>query len=66
VTDSPDTWTLTVYVDGVPSELPFTAEKDARDEAQRLEREGWADGIPDSLRAPDGSIVWHRPHDAAG
>jgi hypothetical protein len=66
VNESSGTWTLTVYVDGVQHDLPFAGESEARAEAQRLEREGWADGIPDTLRAPDGSIVWHRPHDAAG
>lgn len=59
-------WTLTVYVDGVQREVRFGTESDARTEAERLERGGWADGIPDTLRAPDGTIVWHRPHDAAG
>jgi hypothetical protein len=66
VNESSGTWTLTVYVDGAQRDIPFTAESDAREEAQRLERDGWGHGIPDTLRAPDGSIVWHRPHDAAG
>jgi hypothetical protein len=64
--DSTGTWTLMVYVDGAQRDLSFATESDARDEAQRLERAGWVHGIPDTLRAPDGSIVWHRPHDAAG
>jgi hypothetical protein len=66
VTDSSGAWTLTVYVDGMQHDWSFAAESDARAEAQRLEQAGWADGIPDRLRAPDGSIVWQRPHDAAG
>lgn len=60
------TWTLIVYRDGEPEAVPFDTEDDARAAARQLELDGWVHGIPDTLRAPGGEIVWHRPHDAAG
>ena len=59
-------WTLVVYIDGRPRDLAFPDEATAREHASELERAGWTDGIPDTLRAPDGTIAWHRAHDAAG
>jgi hypothetical protein len=66
-TSNPDQdWTLTVYVEDEPQQRRFATEAEARSAANRLELAGWEDGIPDTLRAPDGRIVWHRAHDAAG
>jgi hypothetical protein len=59
-------WTLTVYVADEPRQRHFPTEEKARAEAHRLEMSGWEEGIPDTLAAPDGHIVWHRAHDAAG
>jgi hypothetical protein len=59
-------WTLTAYVAEEPQQRQFSTEAEARAEAHRLEFLGWEDGIPDTLTAPDGHIVWHRAHDAAG
>jgi hypothetical protein len=53
-------WTLTVYIEDDPQERRFATEAEARSEANRLELAGWEDGIPDTLHAPDGRIVWHR------
>ena len=61
-----EVWTLIVYVDDDPQERKFPTEQAARHEANRLELAGWEEGIPDTLEAPDGHIVWHRAHDAAG
>ncbi|MFC6020437.1 hypothetical protein ACFP2T_30240 [Plantactinospora solaniradicis] len=66
MSDSNGQWTLTVYRDGVPEPVSFATEDDARDAARQLERDGWANGIPDTLTSPAGETVWHRPHDAAG
>jgi hypothetical protein len=60
------TWTLIVYRDGTPEDHPFATEDEARGYAGELERDGWVNGIPDTLTAPDGSTAWHRAHDAAG
>ena len=66
-TTNPDRdWTLTVYVADEPQQRRFATEAEARREANRLELAGWEDGIPDTLKAPDGRIVWHRANDAAG
>jgi hypothetical protein len=53
-------WILTVYVEDDPQQRRFATEAEARSEANRLELAGWEDGIPDTLRAPDGRTVWHR------
>jgi hypothetical protein len=66
-TTNPDRdWTLTVYVADEPQQRRFATEAEARSEANRLELAGWEDGIPDTLKAPDGQIVWNRANDAAG
>ena len=59
-------WTLTVYRDGRPERVTFASEDEARAAARRMERQGWTEGIPDTLHSPGGEVVWHRPHDAAG
>ena len=61
-TTNPDRdWTLTVYVEDDPQQRRFATEAEARSAANRLELAGWwEDGIPDTIRAPDGRIVWHR------
>jgi hypothetical protein len=59
-------WTLIVYLDGTPRRDPYTSEEEARKAAGLLEAAGWRDGIPDTILAPSGQVVWHRPHDAAG
>ena len=60
-TSSPDQdWILTVYVEDDPQQRRFATEAEARSEANRLELAGWEDGIPDTLKAPDGRTVWHR------
>lgn len=65
-TTNPDQdWTLTVYVADEPQQRRFASEAEARSEANHLELAGWEDGIPDTLTAPDGRIVWHRDN-AAG
>jgi hypothetical protein len=53
-------WILTVYVEDDPQQRRFATEAEARSEANRLELAGWEDGIPDTLKAPDGRTVWHR------
>ena len=60
-----ETWTLVVYRADMPHRYEFDSEAEARDEAHRLEV-AWEEGIPDSLIRPDGTVVWHRGHDAAG
>jgi hypothetical protein len=66
-TTNPDRdWRLTVYVADEPQQRRFATEAEARSEANRLELAGWEDGIPDTLKAPDGQIVWNRANDAAG
>jgi hypothetical protein len=58
--DSDRDWILTVYVEDDPQQRRFATEAEARSEANRLELAGWEGGIPDTLKAPDGRIVWHR------